>query len=203
MKQIIPTFNYQLYKYLLVLSPSKEVGQHIWSVKNEFYGKEGAQLATATAPHLTLISFAALPEWEEKIVNRLQLIGMGITPFNVELKDFIVYETSRTICINVVSKYAVLYLVQELKQAKPLLHLNKSFPPYFINDPHVSICRNITPELFQVASVKYSTRQFSGNFTVSSMTLLKRPFGELECSTVGQFMFQSSPQLPMQGNLFM
>src|SRR5215208_1153179 len=94
---------YRINEYLLVLSPHEDLWNRILKVKGEFAEKFKAPAARYTKPHITLVNFLSLGMMEEKILQRLQTIAMGIAPFKIELKDYGSFP-SHTIFINVVSK---------------------------------------------------------------------------------------------------
>ena len=203
MYQTITTIpDFRVYEYLLVLNPTGEICQQIWNIKKGFEEKCNAPLASRTKPHITLINFLAYGRIEEKIISRFKMIAMGITPFEIELRNFASFY-SHTIYLNVITKVPVENLAQELKQARYLLTLPKNAKPRFINIAHLTICRGLAPSQYELGWPEYSTRHFSGSFVADSMTLLKRAYGENSCRTVGQFTFQSTPVLLKQGSLFM
>lgn len=202
MHQTITTVpEYRIYEYLLVLSPTSELWEQILFLKKDFAGRYKAWLAAGTKPHITLVYFLAYLRTEERIIYRLKTIGESITPFNVGFKNFGAFSSS-VIYANVENKAPVQYLVQELKQVKSLLKLTGGLAPIFVDTPHLTICRNLSPWQFQNGWNDYSTRSFSGNFTANRMTLLRRPYKQKGYATVGEFIFQSMPGLPKQGSLF-
>src|SRR5215216_166527 len=97
---------YNINEYLLVLSPHEDLWNRIKNIKEEFAAKYKTTIAKYTKPHVTLVNFLALGMIEDKIINRLQTIAMGIIPFKVELKDYGSFP-SHTIFINVVSKLPI------------------------------------------------------------------------------------------------
>lgn len=193
---------YKIHEYLLVLSPTGEANRQIWSIKREFNRTLGTSFAVHTGPHLSVVVFLAYAGKEETIVNRLLMIGEGITPFNIVLQDFGCFDGSRTIYINVITKTSLQNVVEELKQAKHLLKLNVGFAPRFVSTPHVTICRGMQPSQYNQGWSKYSKLSFNGNFTAASMTLLRRTPNEHACKSVTQIPFLSAPTMPRQGILF-
>ena len=72
-------------------------------MKEEFSAKYKVPSARYLKPHIALVNFLALEMTEEKILQRLQTIAMGLVPFKIELKDYGNYP-SHTIFVNVISK---------------------------------------------------------------------------------------------------
>src|SRR5687768_12412717 len=193
---------YRINEYLLVLSPPEVLWNKIMNIKEEFAGKYKNDIAKFTKPHITLINWVSLELMEERMVQRLQTIAMGTTPFKVELKDYGSFPT-HTIIINVVSKVPIQSLVKEMKQAQKLMTLDKDNKPHFIETPHLSICRKLKPWQYEEGWLEFSNRQFTGRFIADSMLLLKRPAGEkVKFQIAKRFEFQNLPVSTKQGSLF-
>jgi 2'-5' RNA ligase len=192
---------YRVYEYLLILSPHEELRNQIQSIKKEFSEKYKAPLAVHTKPHLTLINFLSYEMTQERILNRIGTIAMGITPFKIELNGFGSLP-SHTIYINVTTKVPIKEVVKELKSAQQLMTLNKDHKPYFIEESHLTICRKLKPWQYEQGWLEYSHRHFSGRFMADSMVLLKRSAGEKGYKAIMRFEFQNLAVNTRQGNLF-
>ncbi len=193
---------YRINEYLLVLNPPEDLWQKIIKIKNEFADKYKNETARFTKPHITLINWVSLELMEERMMQRLQNISMGITPFKVELKDYGSFP-SHTIFINVVSKVPIQSLVREMKQAQRLMTLNRENKPHFIETPHLSICRKLKPWQYEEGWLEFSNRQFTGRFIADSMLLLKRQAGQKTKFQIAKRLeFQNLPVTTKQGNLF-
>jgi 2'-5' RNA ligase len=194
---------YGVNEYLLVLNPPEDLWQKIKKIKEEFAEKYKNEIAKYTKPHITLINWVSLELMEERMMQRLQTISMGITPFKVELKDYGSFP-SHTIFINVISKVPIQSLVKEMKQAQKLMTLNKENKPHFIETPHLSICRKLKPWQYEEGWLEFLNRQFTGRFIADSMLLLKRQAGQkMKFQIAKRFEFQNLPVTTKQGNLFM
>lgn len=192
---------YRAYEYLLVLNPHEELRKKIMQVKKEFSETYSAESAGGI-PHVTLVNFLQYEMMEERLVNRLKWIGMSFPPFKVELKDYGSFP-SHTIFINVTSRLPVQNLVKEVRsQAQRLMKLNDENKPHFILEPHLTIARKLKPWQYEKGWLEYSHKNFTGRFIADSMTLLKRPVGEVRYSTVARFGFQNLPVSTKQGELF-
>jgi 2'-5' RNA ligase len=193
---------YRVNEYLLVLNPPEDLWQKIMKIKEGFADKYKNDIARFTKPHITLINWVSLELMEERMMQRLQTIAMGITPFKVELKDYGSFP-SHTIFINVVSKVPIQSLVREMKQAQKLMTLNKENKPHFIETPHLSICRKLKPWQYEEGWLEFSSRQFTGRFIAESMLLLKRQAGQKTKFQIAKRLeFQNLPVTTKQGNLF-
>ena len=193
---------YRINEYLLVLNQPEELWQKIMKIKEGFADKYKNEIAKFTKPHIPLINWVNLELMEDRMMQRLQTISMGVTPFKVELKDYGSFP-SHTIFINVVSKVPVQLLMKEIKQAQKLMTLNRENKPHFIETPYISICRKLKPWQYEEGWLEYSHRQFTGRFIAESMLLLKKPAGQkIKFQIAKRFEFQNLPVTTKQGNLF-
>lgn len=203
MSTIIATLpGYRFYEYLLVLSPHEELHNRIMKVKEEFSEAYKSEIAKYTKPHITLLKFRTWGMMEEKIVQRMQCISMGIRPFKVELRDYGSYPT-HSIFINVATKLPIQNLVKDLKETQRLLKSVNEFKPHFMDDPHLTVARGLKPWQYEGGWLEYSHRQFTGRFIADSMLLLKRPATEPnKYQILKRFEFQDLPVATKQGSLF-
>jgi 2'-5' RNA ligase len=204
METIISTIpGYRVYEYLLVLSPHQELWQRILKVKNEFYETYKAATAKWGKPHVTIVNFVQYEMMEERIINRLKIIGMSYPPFKVELKDFGSFP-SHTIYINVTSKIPIQNLAKEIRsETQRLMKLDDDHKPHFIMEPHLTIARKLLPWQYEKGWLEYSNKHFTGRFIADAMLLLKRPVGEKAYQIAQRFEFQNLPVTIKQGDLFM
>jgi len=202
MKAQITLPGYQQNDYLLVLKPHEELWNKMIKVKEEFAGKYNAPLARVLKPHMALATFTAWEMAEEKIVQRLQHIAMGITPTKVELNNYGCFP-SHTIYINVTSKVPIQSLVKEIKEAQRILKTTNEHKPHFVEEPHIAIARKLKPWQFEQGWLEYSHRQFTGRFIADSMLLLKRSATSKAYQIVKRLEFQNLPLATKQASLFM
>ena len=203
MEAIINTIpGYRVYEYLLVLSPHEELWNRIMKVKEEFSTEYKSDYARWGKPHITLVNFLQYEMMEERIVNRLRTVAMGYPPFKVELKDFDSFP-SHTIYINVTSKLPIQNLVKSIRtDGQRLMKLDNDNKPHFIMEPHLTIARKLKPWQYEKGWLEYSNKHFTGRFIADTMTLLKRPAGEMKYHLAQRFDFQNLPVTTKQGELF-
>lgn len=203
MKTIVETIpGYRVCEYMLVLTPHEELWNRIMKIKKEFSDNYKAAPGAFGKPHLSLVRFNQYEMMEERIINRLKMIAMGYHPFKVELKDFGSFP-SHSIFINVISKMPIQKLVKQIKDAQPLMKINKDNKPHFLDEPNFAIARKLVPWQYEKAWLEYSQRHFTGRFIADSMLLLKRREGQLAYQIVQRFEFQNLPVTTKQGELFM
>jgi 2'-5' RNA ligase len=189
-------------EYQVVLSPHEELWNRMNRLKEEFADQFSAPQARYTRPHMALLRFHQYEAAEERILQRLHTIAMGIAPFKVELKDFGSYP-SHTIFFQVPTRLPVEKLVSELKQTQQLLRVNKEYKPHFLDDPHINLCLKLLPWQYEQAWKEYSHRHFTGRFIAGSMMVLSRRAGEKKNWRIaGKFDFLNLPVVTKQGSLF-
>ena len=194
---------YRIYEYLLVLSPHKELWEKIMEIKAKFADDYKSDHARLARPQVLLANFVQYEMLQERLVNRLRIVAMGITPFKVELRDFGSFP-SHTIYINVVTKVQVQNLVKAIRhESQKLMKLNDDNKPHFILEPHLTIARKLEPWQYEKGWLEYSNKSFTGRFIVDNMVLLRRPVGEMKYQIVQKFEFQNMPVMTKQGELFM
>ena len=193
---------YKVNEYLLVLIPHEELWNKIMKVKDEFAEKYQSDHARWGKPYITLATFVQYEMMEERLINRLKIVGMSYPSFKVELKDFSSFP-SHTIYINVTSKVPVQGLVKEVRsEAQRLMKLNDENKPHFILEPHLTIARKLKPWQYEKGWLEYSNKNFTGRFIADAMLLLRRPVGEMKYKTVRRFDFHNLPVSTKQGELF-
>jgi 2'-5' RNA ligase len=168
---------YHINEYLLVIAPPEDLWQKVVRIKDDFAKRYQLPAARYLKPHIALVNFMTYDMMEERILQRLQAIAMGLTPFKIEMKDYGSYP-SHSIYINVTSKLPLQHLVKQLKEAQKLMRLNQENKPHFIDDPHIGIARKLKPWQFEQGWLEFSHRQFTGRFIANNMLLLKRKAGE-------------------------
>ena len=194
---------YRIYEYLLVLSPHKELSDKIMDIKTKFADDYQSEHARMGRPQLLLANFLQYEMMQERLLNRLRIVAMGITPFKVELRDFGSFP-GHTIYINVVTRVQVQNLVKEIRhESQKLMKLNDDNKPHFILEPHLTIARKLEPWQYEKGWLEYSHKNFTGRFIADNMVLLRRPVGEMKYMVVQKFQFQNMPVMTKQGELFM
>ncbi len=203
MKNIINTIpGYRVYEYLLVLNPHEDLRDKIMQVKKEFYETYKASAAVYGKPNMVLVNFVQYEMAEERIINRLKIIGMGYHPIKVELKDYGSFP-SHTIYINITSKVPIQSLVKIIRtEVQLLMKLDNDNKPHFIMEPHLTIARKLQPWQYEKGWLEYSHKHFTGRFIADAMLLLKRSVGEMKYHVAARFEFQNLPVTTKQGELF-
>jgi 2'-5' RNA ligase len=191
----------RINEYMLVLNPHEELRNKIARVRSEFSETYKNSTALLSKPHIALVRFTQLEMMEDRIVNRLKVIGMGFQPFKAALKDYGSFP-SHTIHINVTTKVPVNNLVREIRGAQRLMKLDNEHKPHFIDEPFIVIGRRLLPWQYEKGWLEFSHRQFTGSFIADNMLLLKRRLGDRSWQIAQRFEFMNLPVTTKQGELF-
>lgn len=188
-----------MHEYKLVIPLPEALEARIYQLRQDF-GAHYQYKADPGRPHLTLVSFSQVEMMEERILNRLKTIGMGASPFKVELRDFGAFPT-HTIYVNVATKNAVRELMRSVKDIQKLLKTDADHKPYFLQDPVISIARKLKPWQFEKGWLEYAHRQFTGRFVADGILLLKRRDASRPWQILQRIEFKSLPVAMQQQTL--
>jgi len=195
---------YAPYEYLLVLEPHEELKNRVKTVKEEFASNYQHEMAKWGQAHITLINFVQYAMMEQRVINKLKLLAMGLPAIKVNLKDFGSFP-SHTIYINVTSKVPVVNMVKTLRDAQSLLKINNDNKAHFITEPHLTVARKLQPWQYEKAWLEYEHKNFTASFIADHLLLLRRKVG-LEKNgpyqKIASFKLENLPVFTTQGALF-
>lgn len=192
--------NNELCSYLLVISPPDAAMEKIMKLKRDFYWQYKTVNALNKA-HITLCTFAQYKTAESRIITRLRSVAEKQKEIVTELSQFGSFP-SHTIYINVASRLPVLELVKGIRQTtQRLLKPDKDHKPFFISEPHLTICKGLTNQQYEESWKALRHQHFNIKFTVQSMILLrKEEDGKYQCAE--RFIFKNRKINVVQGLLF-
>jgi 2'-5' RNA ligase len=191
----------RINEYMVVLTPHEELRNKIIKVRSEFSETYKNHTAAVGKPHIALVRFTQLEMMEERITNRLKVVGMGYRPFKVELKDYGSFP-AHTIFINVATKAPIQGLVREIREAGRMMKLDSEHKPHFIDEPFIAIGRKLAPWQYEKGWLEYSHRHFTGRFIADHMLLLRRRLGDKAWQIAQRFELLNLPVTTKQGELF-
>jgi 2'-5' RNA ligase len=192
----------KINEYLLVAQPHEDLYNNIMQLKQAFAEKYDCPLALYTKPHITLVNFVQWHMQERKVLERLQSLIAGFTPFQIKLDGFGSLPT-HSIYLNVQTKNDVVEMVKGLKNLQALLTLSKDSKPHFITEPHLTIARKLLPWQYEKAWLEYSHTPFAASFMVKEILLLRKEVDTKKYYHIATFpLLSKSPALTAQGILF-
>jgi 2'-5' RNA ligase len=195
-----PLENTLIGEYKIVLQPHEDLRDKILRVKKDFSEKYKTS-AAITGSCLPLAKFYQFNSREDRLVNRLRLIAMGLPAVKIDLRDF-AFVPTHSVNINVASKQQVQYLIKNLREAQALMTLNREYKAFFFHDPSIMIATKLLPWQFEQAEKAFSHKHFSASFIADSICLLKRRSSDQPFRIVHRFDCKNMPVTTQQGALF-
>ena len=77
---IITLPGYQVNEYKIILTPHEVLAKRIMAIQKDFIDKYKVAFKSVYLPQLILVRFKQIQAYEEKIINRLRLVGMAFHP---------------------------------------------------------------------------------------------------------------------------
>lgn len=188
-------------EYMVVLAPHEDLYNKIMELKQEFAAAYENTMAVALKPHISIVRFIQYEMNELKIHNKLKLLATALPAFKVDLDDFGSYP-SHTIYIKVQTQEPIKAIAKKLKEAQPLMTINKENKPHFLNEPHIAIARKLLPWQYEKGWLEYSNKHFHASFMADQLLFMKRPAGSKAWQTIDRLKMMNLPVETKQGDLF-
>lgn len=165
-----------LFEYLLIASPGREIYEQVMEIKRAFAGKYNQPLAAKTKPHITVSNFLAMERMEDTLIRWMQRAVAEQECFVVQLNNYSGFP-GRAIFLRVQNPDPFRELAQRLKAIAAYVKEYHCPPPKFVNHPHMTIARSLSPELFEKAIWEFSQKEFAATFGVKELLLLRKQYG--------------------------
>ena len=191
---------YRQIEYTIILNPTEAIRERVHKIRNDFHSKFNTSFLLSGKPNIRLAKFLSFEMMEERLIDHLRTIAIGMPPFKAVLKDYGSFP-SHTLFINVASKFPLQMLMKGLRSVRRLV--KSSDPdPYFTNEFYIPVAVKLTPDQYDKGWRDFSNRQFTSSFIADSMLLLKRRVGEKNYQIAERFEFMNLPVSVKQGELF-
>lgn len=190
-KQRIEILEKRLYEYLLVLSPRGFIMDRLITEKKYFTGLIGNRDASDSLPHITLANFILSNLKHANIIFLLKSLAANSNCIKVVLENY-KWFPHHTIYFDVKYKVDIKQLVRKITQTirRHIKDDKNGYPPHFILNPHLTLCKRMSPEEYEKSKIEYADLTFSDQFTANYMLLLRRPIdGSEKYKEVGRFEF--------------
>ena len=194
--------DHQVNQYKIIITPSEDVAERIINIQKDFINKYQVVYKSVYRPQIILVSFKQFQAHEERIINRLKMVGMGFPLLKIELKGFGSFP-SHTLFINVSAKNGIDELIRKIKeQSQRLLKMDSENRPHFMNQPHLTVVRKLKHWQYEQGWLEFRHQHFTGTFVASKMMLLRKKAGDHNFIPIESFEFQNLPVETKQGKLF-
>lgn len=165
------------YLYLLILEIDEKIKREITAIKTNF-GREFRSLhALNSIPHITLCQFVSILNFEEKMLNELEMVSEKSNSFKLKLNNFSGFQP-HTIYIQIDSKPDFVELVKNIKTNVKIPIKTKYGKAGFSFTPHITIAKELSKDQYELGLNKYSQNTYQADFIAKKMVLLRKPFGK-------------------------
>lgn len=165
-----------LFQYHLVASPGREVYERVMEIKQSFSGKYNQPLAEKTKPHITVSNFVVMERMETTLIRWMQRAVAGQESFVVLLNNYSGFP-GRAIFLRVQNPDPFRELAHRLKVITSYIREYNCPPPKFVNHPHMTIAKGLSPEVFEKALRDFARQEFAATFSVKELLLLRKKYG--------------------------
>lgn len=184
-------------KYSVVFHPSEDGIEIIKKLKLELFDVIGWYGSCNSVAHITIGGFKANENQLEKYREKLFKITDTLTPVQIYLDHFDVYEESRAFFIapSEDTKINLKPMMKKIQEALQISSKDRS------DAPHISIGRNLTPENIQIARDLFTA--INMDFLCDAIILREFDPVKKQYFILETFPFGSNPQPELiQGSLF-
>jgi 2'-5' RNA ligase len=178
--------NCELWEYLLVASPAKEVFDKIVEEKKLFFDNYEYKRAVQAEPHITIANFLAKEGMEETLARWIQNVCNLQNSFTVTLNNYSGFPP-HTIYLRVQNAEPFKKLANALKILDGFIQSNDCPPLALVSKPHLSIAKQLPQFIYETAINDYSQKNFHESFNVDKLFLLKRD-AYMKCRLINTFV---------------
>ena len=182
-------YDRELYEYLLVAYPDKEVHEKVMAEKQIFYKEYKETVAINTQPHITVATFLAKESMEDTIIRWMRGIFIKQQSFPVILNNYSGFPP-HTIYLRVQTATPFQQLAKELKVVNTYVSSCLCPPMKLISNPYISIAGRLPEEIYCKALTQYAHKSFHESFMVNELLLLRRKHQYDTCKIINVFALQ-------------
>lgn len=161
----------QLCEFLIIIPLSKYIQDQVKTYKEEFEVLFGGFRSRYSIPHITVCDFLLFEHRTLDAISLFQKRFEQVPSFKLQIFDFSSFPTSKTIYLHVEKSNNYNQLLIEVDRTRKMLHLRKNY--FQSNTPHITIAKNLSPEVFHKAKEMFKKRSFSSTLEVKTLEVLK------------------------------
>lgn len=180
----IPSSDNDVWEYLLVVQPSKEINDKIVEEKRRFSSTYNHQLSSGSLPHITLACFMAKEAMEETLIRWIQNLCKLQHSFTITLNNYRAFPP-HSICWRVQNTEPFNRWANALKILDGFIEPNGCPPWKQPNKPHLTMATQLPAHIYEAAAKEYSARTFHGSFEVERIALFRE--GDTNYNLVNTF----------------
>ncbi|MEO0571929.1 MAG: 2'-5' RNA ligase family protein [Bacteroidota bacterium] len=174
MKQLrLPIFNSNIKYYNLRIVPPEDAFDRIIEFKKLFEFAYGKQPLSGSKPHITLASFKMNSKHQDVLIQILERLSQR-DRFDLNINGFDVFETSKTLYLNVTKTGAIKELHDEIQR----LYNNgfkKRLKSFLISEtPHITIAKANGRRMLHDSLRYFQENQYHNQIEIDHLTLVSR-----------------------------
>lgn len=177
---------HDLWEYMLVAYPDKEVSEKIISEKQLFDQSYEQDIALRSKPHITIASFLAKEVMEITLNRWIQNVCNLHHAFNVTLNNYSSFPPD-TIYLRILDPIPFKKLANQLKIIDAFIQTNDLPNACLAATPHVAVTSKLPEHIYEMAIKEYAHRCFCETFRVEKIVLLKRSWEGAKYELVNTF----------------
>lgn len=178
LKELQPTlFGTKTYvnDYFLLVNFPKQIADDVTGYKRELYHEVGFYDADNSIPHISLLRFKCVSDFEDKLLRELRSFVGAYGKIPLILKDFNHFDSSRTLYLDISDKDRLLEFHSMLRLSLKLnikgIRIRKN-----TFNPHVTIGKNLSQVQFKSAVETFAIKSCKKHFLCNHLTLLRRVY---------------------------
>lgn len=176
--------DYDMWEYLLVAHPSKEVIKKILEEKEFFNDKYDNDYTLH--PHITIANFLAKEAMEETFIRWMQNICNLHKSFTVTLNNYSGLPSSG-LYLRVLDAEPFKRLANALRIVDGFMESNDCPSLNLVSKPHLTFVTGLSEYAYTNAIKEYAGKIFHESFRVDKLTLLKRDI-DRKCHLINTFI---------------
>jgi 2'-5' RNA ligase len=165
---------HNLYDYLLVAYPPREIFEQVQAEKKNFSACHKTGAIETIKPHIAIAGFRASEAMEARLIQWMQTITGGQERFPVLLNNYSSSPATNTVFVRVQYPGPFRQLAASLQPVSEYIQNNGLPPVHTMQHPHISIAKSLQQEVYEKAILDYSRKTFSAGFMVEELVLLKQ-----------------------------
>jgi len=175
-----------LWEYLLVAHPDKDINKNILEEKRRFETKYEQEKDTRFHPHITVANFLAKEVMEDTFIRWIQNICNLQKSFTVSLNNYSAFPSSG-LYLRVQDAEPFKRLANALKILDGFMQSNDCPPLKLVSKPHLTFVSGLSQYTYENAIAEYACKTFHGSFKVDKLVLLKRDV-YMTCHLINTFI---------------
>jgi 2'-5' RNA ligase len=177
---------HDLWEYMLVAYPDKEVTEKIISEQQLLDQSYEQQIALRSKPHIPIASFLAKEVMEITLNRWIQNVCNLHHGFDVTLNNYSSFPP-HTIYLRILDPLPLRKLANQLKIIDAFIQTNDLPNAWLATTPYVAVASKLPEHVHDMAIKEYAQRCFCETFRVEKIVLLKRSWEGAKYELVNTF----------------